>query len=101
MGSWRQTPAGMPSAPGNVPKYSSKLRFSCMMNTKCLILSSPGGIGGGEVATGVVTGGGVLIMTLPGPGMIHGPPEGLPIIRPPPVDVDIVGDGGYSVGVLG
>jgi hypothetical protein len=41
----------MPSAPGNVPKYESKDRFSCMMTTTCWILwiASPAGAGGGEV----------------------------------------------------
>src|SRR6476646_8588569 len=28
----------MPSAPGYMPKYSSNERFSCTMNTACLIL---------------------------------------------------------------
>jgi hypothetical protein len=31
----------MPSAPGNVPKYSSNDRFSCMTMTTCWILSIP------------------------------------------------------------
>src|SRR5438132_96938 len=32
---------GMPSAPGNVPKYESNDRFSCMIITTCLILWIP------------------------------------------------------------
>src|SRR5438552_16158334 len=32
---------GMPSAPGNVPKYESNDRFSCMIITTCLILCMP------------------------------------------------------------
>ena len=29
--------SGSPSAPGNVPKYESNDRFSCMITTTCLI----------------------------------------------------------------
>src|SRR5512136_736079 len=36
---------GMPSAPGYVPKYESKERFSCMMITMCWILLATGGPG--------------------------------------------------------
>ena len=32
---------GMPSAPGKVPKYESKERFSCMITITCLILPIP------------------------------------------------------------
>src|SRR5438552_13321744 len=32
---------GIPSAPGNVPKYESKDRFSCIMTTTCWILWMP------------------------------------------------------------
>ena len=32
---------GMPSAPGYVPKYESKERFSCMITTMCRILWMP------------------------------------------------------------
>src|SRR5579864_1202395 len=32
---------GMPSAPGNVPKYESNERFSCMTTITCLIFSIP------------------------------------------------------------
>jgi len=59
-----------------VPKYSSKLRFSCMMNTKCWIFSRPGGIGGGAVATDPACGAGVLTTTLSVPSTINGAPEG-------------------------
>src|SRR5215469_2257478 len=34
--------AGIPSAPGYVPKYESNDRFSCMMITTCRILWMPG-----------------------------------------------------------
>ena len=33
--------AGMPSAPGKVPKYESNDRFSCMMMITCRILWIP------------------------------------------------------------
>src|SRR5450759_705720 len=44
---------GSPSAPGKVPKYWSKLRFSCMITTTCWILWIPpaaSGVGDGVVA---------------------------------------------------
>src|SRR5713101_1384400 len=40
-GSGTHTLAGRPSAPGYVPKYVSKDRFSCMITTTCLILWMP------------------------------------------------------------
>src|SRR5258708_21768122 len=47
---------GSPSAPGYVPKYWSKLRFSCMITTTCWILWIPlaaGGMGDGVAAAGL------------------------------------------------
>src|SRR5215472_14681801 len=40
-GSGTHADAGMPSAPGKVPKYVSKLRFSCWITMMCWILWIP------------------------------------------------------------
>src|SRR5215472_8695539 len=42
-GSWTQTPGGMPSACGKVPKYESNVRFSWRITMTCLILWIPDG----------------------------------------------------------
>ncbi len=53
--------AGIPSAPGYVPKYVSKERFSCMMMTICLIFCRAMSSSGETVGVGVNVGRGVAV----------------------------------------
>src|SRR2546426_8795499 len=45
---------GIPTAPGNVPKYESNERFSCMITMTCLILCIPWRVAAGVVPAGKV-----------------------------------------------